>query len=109
MTGVTEIQLHVIEDLNLLCFSWLTKSITFNGDFQENGIVLEVVPGLDFFVFSEFCTTKAGVFLQFWSSKEWLVLWTGVGFDGELDVFPMCVVVVLIQQVKRDSIVERPF
>lgn len=109
MTRVTEIQLHVTEDLNLPCFSWLTKSITFNGDFQENGIVLEVVPGLDFFVFSELCTTKASVFLQFWSSKEWLVLWTGVGFDGELNVFPMCVVVVLIQQVKRDSIIERPF
>ena len=60
-------------------------------------------------MFGELCTTKAGVFLQFWSPKEWLVLWTGIRFDAEFNVFTLRMILVLIQQVERDSVIERPF
>lgn len=75
----------------------LTKSIAVNGDLQEDRIVLYVVPSFDLFVFGEFCSSKACVFLQFRSAKERFIFWTRIRLDAEFDVFSLGVVVILIQ------------
>ena len=86
----------------------LTQSVTVNRYLEEDRIVLAVVSGLDFLVFSELCSSEASVLFELGSAKEWFILWARIGLDAEFDVFPLGVIFVLIQKVEGDSVIERP-
>ena len=90
-------------------FLRLAQPIAINGDLHKDGVFLQVVSSFNLFLFGEFCSPKAGVLLEFRSAEERLVFWAWVGLDAEFDVFSLCVVFVLIQQVESDSVVKRPF
>ena len=89
-------------------FSRLTQSVTINGYLEEDRIVLAIVSGLDFLVFSELCSSKASVLFELGSAKEWFILWARIRFDAEFDVFSLRVIFVLIQKIEGDAVVERP-
>ena len=88
--------------------SRLTQSVTINRYLEEDRIVLTVVTGLDFLVFSELCSSKASVLFKLGSAKEWFILWAWIRFDAEFDVFSLRVIFVLIQKVEGDAVVEWP-
>lgn len=86
----------------------LTQSVTINRYLEEDRIVLAVVSGLDFLVFSELCSSEASVLFELGSAKEWFILWTRVRLDTEFDVLPLRVIFVLIQKVEGDAVVKWP-
>ena len=87
----------------------LTQPVTINGYFEKDSIVLKVISGFDFLVFGELCSSKTGVLFQLGPAKEWFILWAGIWLDAELNMFPLRVIFVLIQEVESDSVVKRPF
>jgi len=95
--------------LKLMHFLRLTQSVTINRYLEEDRIVLTVVSRLDFLVFSKLRSSEAGVLFELGSAKEWLILWARVRLDAEFDVFPLCVIFVLIQKVEGDAVVKWPF
>lgn len=86
----------------------LTQSVTINRYLEEDRIVLAVVSGLDFLVFSELCSSEASILFELGSAKEWFILWTRVRLDAEFDVLPLRVIFVLIQKVEGDAVVKWP-
>lgn len=86
----------------------LTQSVTINRYLEEDRVVLAVVSGLDFLVFSELCSSEASVLFELGSAKEWFILWTRVRLDAEFDVLPLRVIFVLIQKVEGDAVVKWP-
>ena len=86
----------------------LTQSVTINRYLEEDRIVLAVVSGLDFLVFSKLRSSEARVLFELGSTEEWFILWARVRFDAEFDVFPLRVIFVLIQQVEGYAVVKWP-
>ena len=92
----------------IITFSRLTQSVAINRYLKEDRIVLAVISGLDFLVFSELCSSKASVLFKLGSAKEWFIFWARIRFDAKFDVFSLRVIFVLIQKVEGDAVVERP-
>ena len=87
----------------------LTQSVTINRYLEEDRILLTVVSGFDFFVFSKLCSSEASGLFQLGSAKEWFILWARIRLDAEFDVFPLRVIFVLVQEIEGDAVVKRPF
>jgi len=86
----------------------LTQSVTVNRYLEEDRIILAVVSGLDFLVFSELSSSEASVLFKLGSAKEWFIFWTRIRLDAEFNVFPLRVIFILVEKVEGDTVVERP-
>lgn len=87
----------------------LTQAVAINRYLDEDRVFLKVISGFDFLVLGELSSSEAGVLFQLGPAKEWFILWAGIRLDAKLNMFPLRVVLVLIQEVEGNSIVKRPF
>ena len=88
--------------------SRFTHSIIFHANFDKHSVSFDVLSIIDVLVRSKFRRAKAGVFAGLGSAKKRLVFRTDVRFDCKRDVLSFGKVCVLIQQIKRGAISERP-
>ena len=86
----------------------LTQSVTVNRYLEEDRIILAVVSGVDFLVFSELSSSEASILFKLGSTKEWFIFWTRIRLDAEFNVFPLRVIFILVEKVEGDTVVERP-
>lgn len=86
----------------------LTQPVAINRYLEKDRILFKVISCFNFLVFGKLCSSKAGVLFQFGPAKEWLILRARVRLNAKFNVFPLCVVFVLIQEVECDSVVKRP-
>ena len=96
--------------IEVLLNSGLAQAITVNNDLQKDRVVLDVVFVLffDLLVFRELRPSETGVLFHLGPPQEWLILRAGVGFDAEFDMLPRLWILLLVQQIKSNSVVERP-